>query len=86
MVKYLNFIGLCCNIVGALFIFGGVYKNKKKALRNGVPIVASINDEKNLQLSLVASLLKQSKWTLWGTFFLLVGFIFQAIASWPFGG
>ncbi|MBV1790839.1 hypothetical protein KQ940_22485 [Marinobacterium sp. D7] len=82
--QHYSFIGICLDIVGALMILSGVFVTKNKAVEIGVPRYASKDPEENLKLPSVANLLSQSKTAVWGTVFLIVGFIFQAIASWPF--
>ena len=82
--NYLSFFGLCSDIVGALLILSGVFLSKQKALEVGVPRYASDKPEENLKLPSVANLLFQSRQAVFGTVFLLLGFVLQAAAVWPF--
>lgn len=80
----LNFLGVCFGALGAVLVFLGVYITPEKAIDAGGGFLGSLDKQKELEAPPVQNLLKQSKFALWGTFCLLVGFIFQGIAGWPF--
>lgn len=84
MGNYLSFVGLCVDTVGALLILSGVFLTKSKAIKIGVPRLAGDTDEENLRLPSVANLIFQSRRAVWGTVCLVVGFVLQAAAVWPF--
>lgn len=84
MGNYLNFLGLCFDVIGALLILSGVYLSKADALKVGSTRLAGTTDEENLKLPSVANLIAQSRRAMWGTVFLLLGFALQAASVWPF--
>lgn len=84
MNNYLAFLGLCFDILGALLILSGVYLSKTQAVEIGTSRFASKNPEENLKLPSVATLLFESRRAAVGTACLLVGFVLQAVAIWPF--
>lgn len=84
MADVYNFFGLCVNIIGALLILSGVYVTKAQAVNVGVTRLASGKADENLRLPSVVDRLRESKRAVWGTICLLVGFVLQAIGTWPF--
>ena len=84
MGNYFSFLGLCFDILGALLILSGVYLSTLQAVDAGQTRLGGTTIEENLKNPLVANLLIQSRCSLSGTICLIVGFILQAVAVWPF--
>lgn len=84
MENYFTFLGLCFDIVGAVLILSGVHLSKLQAIDTGLMRLGGTTIEENLKNPLVVNLLVQSRRALWGTVSLIVGFVLQAVAVWPF--
>lgn len=84
MGSYLSFLGLCFDILGALLLLSGVFLTKSKAVEIGVTRIAGDTEEENLKLPVVTNLIFQSRRAVLGTVSLVVGFVLQAVAVWPF--
>ena len=82
-MKWFTSLGLVLDIIGASFLAYGLVISKKKAIELGLAYLASDKDEENLKIPTVADRIKQSKNAIIGLLFLVVGFIFQIIGSWP---
>jgi len=83
-MKYFSFLGLCFDLIGAILLLSGVLVTKKSALEIGTPRLGSDDEERRSQNPSVKNLLHQSKRAIYGTIALVVGFLLQGIASWPF--
>lgn len=82
--EYFTFIGICCDIVGALIIFAGVFTNRDKAAEVATMRISHNNPSENVDQPAAQNLLFQSKTALVGTLLLVVGFLLQGIGAWPF--
>ncbi len=83
MGKWLVIIGLCFELLGAIFLAYGLILSKKKAIELGLSYWADDTEEGDLKLPQVQDRLKQSRNAIIGIILLGVGFILQIIGSWP---
>lgn len=86
LLLYLNFLGICFGAFGAVIILRGVLITPEEAIEASGGYFGSFNKQQELVAPPVQNLLRQSKYALWGTVSLLVGFVCQGIAAWPFCG
>ena len=81
--KLLNFIGLIFSFAGAVTLALGLIVSRGRALRAGLPLMASDRNEDNLRLPHVRDRMRVSRLALVGVVVMAVGFLLQLIGNWP---
>lgn len=82
--KWLPVFGLFLNVIGSIIIGYEAIISKKEAVELGSPWLADEeNEEANYENPPVKALITQSRNTIIGFVFLIIGFILQLISSWP---
>jgi rRNA processing protein Gar1 len=82
--KWCTIIGLCLDIIGALFLAFGLIISKRKAVELGVAWLADEeNLEENYKTPPVKDRIIQARNARIGIIFLVLGFVLQIIGSWP---
>lgn len=72
--RWLNVIGLVCDMAGAFFLAYGLIISKKQAIKLGSSYLMEETDEENLKALPIQDLLKQSKNAKIGLVLLVLGF------------
>jgi hypothetical protein len=75
--------GLLLDIFGAIILTSGLLIGQEKALELGVAVYADETDEGNLKLPQVRDRLAQAFRAKMGLALLVLGFVGQAVGSWP---
>jgi hypothetical protein len=78
-----NFIGLIFSFAGAVTLALGLIVTKERALRVGLPLMASDKDEDNLCLPHVRDRMRLSRLALVGVVMMALGFLLQIVGNWP---
>lgn len=81
--KLFNFIGLIFSFAGAVTLALGLVVTKERALRVGLPLMASDKDEENMCLPHVRDRMRVSRLALAGVVIMAVGFLLQIVGNWP---
>jgi hypothetical protein len=79
--QWFNISGLILDIIGAMILAHGLIIDQKFAIDLGTSKWSGETTEENLKLPQVKDRLKQSKNTVIGLIFFIIGFIFQIIAN-----
>ncbi len=80
----IDLIGLVFALIGAIVLACGLIISRKQALRVGVARYADDSDEQNICLPHVRDELRESRFSLTGLVFLIIGFLLQIVARGDF--
>lgn len=80
--RWLNVIGLVCDMAGASFLAYGLIISKKQAITLGSFYLMAETDEENVKVPPIQDLLKQSKNAKIGLVLLVLGFLLQIFGNW----